>query len=77
MHGGVLPLQGLKGHPDGVKATLQLAYFMGGVRVALAGLVCPANNLAELTPIIRGGNNKLNPLWVGSWHERPWWPLRT
>jgi hypothetical protein len=48
-----LPLQGLKGHLDGVKAALQLAHLTGGMGVALAGLIHCPDVLTKLTPIIR------------------------
>ena len=38
--GGGLPLRGLEGHPNGVE-------------VALVGLICRVDKLAELSPIIR------------------------
>ena len=41
LRGGGLPLQGLEGHPDGVKVALQSV-----------GLICPMDKLVELTPII-------------------------
>ena len=55
LRGSSLTLQGLKDHPDGIKAALQLAHFAGGIGVALAGLVCPMDELAKLAPNIRRG----------------------
>jgi hypothetical protein len=52
LRGSGQPLQGLKGHLDDLKIVLQPAHLTGGVRVALASLVCPADELAELTAII-------------------------
>jgi hypothetical protein len=53
LRGDGLPLRGLKGHPNGVEAALQLAHLTGGIEVALASLIHRPDELTKLTPIIR------------------------
>ena len=53
LRGGDLPLQGIEGNPDGVKTAPQLHHLVGGVEVALAGLIHRTSELTKLTPIIR------------------------
>jgi hypothetical protein len=50
--GSSLPLRFGKGYPNGVEAQLQSAHLASGVGVQVARLICCADELSELPPIV-------------------------